>query len=397
MNTLKNYKQLTHQYFSFKLLVSSTDLIVWSYYTILLFRETNSFSVIAFENLIFFISLWVGSIIASFYIDRLGYLRSYKVSFFMGLITLILLLVLNKNLGSLYILFAIFRGLAQGFYWSVEHAINLKEFQGLSRERAIYTAQSFIQILKIVVPIVVGAIIIYFGGYSAIFFIGIGVNLIALCIPFNYNKKPASRIHIEEITSILKSPYLKTYALYTGYFSGIASLYGVFFTIIPFILLGNEFNVGVLSSLIGICVALIALWERRISSKNKIRGGYIGYTIYILATIVLTVVWTVPILIMRTLLVSFSTVLGDSAFQDLNYKVREKILGSSKKESATEMNLITETIILISRIFALTIFILIISTIEDPTNTIRLIAGLLCSYPLISFVGYVRLNKKINH
>lgn len=396
-NALKNHAQLLSQFITFKTVMILTNLIVWSYYYILLFEETGSFSILLLENLIYLIGLGIGFFICTFFIDRTGYLASFKFSAILQAISMLLILAYIHDLATLFPLFAVIRGLGHGWYWPIEHLFNLKELHGAGRGRLISLMESLNLMLQIVVPILAGALISFTNGYQMTFAVGGIIYLATLFLPFDYNQKSNSRISSKEITAILKMKNFIPFALLSFLMAGSMSLFNVMWLIIPYLLLKEEFSVGVLGSIVGLIAALTAWMDSKFSFKTRLNLGYFGFVIYTVFTFLMGLMWSIPFLVFRSMAVAFTNSVGTPARADLDYRIREKILKDYKNESALEMNMIVEIIYTLARIVFLTAFILIFSaedTMAQSEEKLKVLVILFSPIMLFVYGGFVWLNAK---
>ncbi|MCA9386759.1 MFS transporter [Candidatus Dojkabacteria bacterium] len=396
--TLKKHKQLLNQFITFRTAMVLTNLIVWSYYYILLFQETGSIFTLMLEYMIFMLGLYVGFVICTFFLDRVGYLFSFRFSSLLQALSMFLILAYINDLAVLFPLFAIIRGIGHGWYWPIEHSFNLKEMQSKERGQVISLMEGINLLLQIAIPALAGALISFSGGYQMTFLVGGIIYLVTIFIPFNYNQRAVSKISAYEISSILQNKHFIPFAFISFVMTGVMSLYGVLWLIIPYILLKEEFGVGILASIVGLVAAITAWMDSKYSLKTRIQLGYIGFFIYSFSTFLMAVVWTVPFLVLRSMALAFTNSVGTPARSDLDYRIREKILKDFKNESTLEMNLIVESIYAFSRIVFLTIFILIFGSIQDMSiaeEQIRLLVMIFAPIMFFVYGGFVWLYKKV--
>lgn len=397
---LRNHKQIINQFILFKLTHILIGIVIWGYYYILLFRETGSLQVILTDSLIYGVSLTVGFITMSFYIDKLGYLNAFRVSSLLHALSLFLVYLFLPELGSLYLVFAIVRGFSHGLFWPIDHAIKLKEIHGPARGKMFSIVESIALLMRMVVPVLAGALITLSDGYELSFLLGTGIALSSIFIPFTHNKKTRSQITSSEIVRILNRKYFNSFAFLTILHASTEILLSVSFTLIPFILLGKEFDVGALTSVVGFVAVLAAWFDSNFSFKSRLRLGYLGYTVYVILTMILSLAWSIPILVIRSLGISFTQSVGTPVKLEIDYKIRDKILGDFEDESALEFNLITEILTLIGRVVALGSVIVVIgylnhTGITSVESLLRILIFVFAPFTLIHFLAIDILNRKI--
>ncbi|MDQ7021019.1 MAG: MFS transporter [Candidatus Dojkabacteria bacterium] len=341
-------------------------------------------------------SLWAAFTIFTFIIDKNGYLKSYRLSFIIQAIAFGAVFIFLDQIEELYIIFAILVGFGRGTFWPIYHGASLKEFQGIRRGKLIDINESIIQILSILLPIMAGAVIGFSNqGLRIIILIYISIILTAVLYPWKYNKKPRNKIRSSEITAIFKKKHFKRYFWIMFFEAGVSRFMGSLFLVIPYILIGNEFGVGGLATLTGIVAAVGSFSERNLDIKYKTPIAYFVYILSGIGTLLLGIIWTVPMLAIRSLIVNLRSSLGSTLYAELNYKVKEKLLGDFKDESALEMNLIDETIAMLGRVFALILSYFFITEVKDIEIVLKSGLIIFAFYPLLSFTLSKKLNDKL--
>jgi hypothetical protein len=296
------------------------------------------------------------------------------------------------DLAVLFPFFAIIRGFSRGVYWPADNAYTLKEMHGMDRGRVISILQSMALILNIIIPVLVGALITFSEDYRYVFILGAVLFFSSIVIPFSYSKKTRSSIRTKEIQYIFKRPHFNKFALTSATYAGFLSIFEILFLIVPFLLLEEEFSVGILGSVIGVAAALTAWLDSKTTLKQRIQLGFAGYIIYASTTMILGLIWTVPVLFMRSVGLAFTNSVGSPARDDLDFRVRENILGSYNDESALEMNIVVELVYLLGRIFCIGTCIVLFSIHE--MDLVRILLIVCPPIFLLSYTAYVYLLNK---
>jgi hypothetical protein len=290
----------------------------------------------------------------------------------------------------MYVFFAVFLGFPRGVYWATHHYFNLKELHGFSREVVINISQGIKLLLSILLPILAGSLITLRGDYKLIFFLSIIVYFFAAVFPFRFNKVPHSKLTMGEVVKITKKKCFDKYALLTMLITIFNTIFTLLFSIIPFLLIGEELGVGALASFVGIVAAFISIFECKISYRNRVKIGFLGYFLLGLVNVILSAIWSLPSLFLRSIGVTLSTATSDTIENAIDYETRELILGNFKNESALEMNLINETLHFIARVVTLTVLYLVVSRVEDVIQLIRTLIILLAFGRFILFLFQVK-------
>lgn len=394
---MKNTMQvLLKQFYWFRALFIFIGFFELSFYSILLYRATNSFAVLGIDKAIFAVAIWTGFAFGSYLIHKIGYVASFRVGFALLSITTSALVLLLPQIDLSYPLIAILSGSGRGILWSVIHLYTLKEFSRNQRGKVFSSIVSLELILGIIMPVIIGALITYNGGYTTIYLIGAVLYFITAILPFQYNKIPKSKIRLSEFLFIARQKHFNTFSIYKLIDSGFNSLFGLLFSIIPFLFLHSEFNVGVLSSFIAVIAAVLALVQRNITFKRKITWGYIGTYISSLGTLLLSTIWTFPMLVIERLMDKVGVSLYGPVGSDVDMRTRNRFHKRFVDESAIEMNMTIETIYLLGRVIGTTIFVIIVQmTSHNALSIVKIIVGVIALWKLTSYVWMVSLYKKL--
>jgi hypothetical protein len=400
MTDIFKKNQITNELVTFRVIWGLISIISWSFYPILLYQQTGSISVILVESLIFFINVWVGYVISSFTVDRIGYLSSYRLAYFFNAVTFGLLILLFNEIATLYFIIGIVRGISAGFFWSDINLNLLKEFSDTDRGSTINLYRGIDIMLRIVLPVLTGSLLFYTGEYRLLFLICLVISLIAIILPFDYNKKGRSKITTGEITKILRNKRFPGFALIRMAHAGSKGLDTILMLIIPFLILESEFEVGALYSVIAFIAAILSFIQRKQSDSSRIKLGYIGVLVHNLFTVLFSFFWNSFFLGIRSIATVFGSATFDPTGTNLDLELREEILADDIEASSPEMNIIVETIYLIGRLFfygSAIIALQLITNIEQTEDILRIILPLVSvTFTLVYFIYVRRFNRIIN-
>jgi hypothetical protein len=225
------------------------------------------------------------------------------------------------------------------------------------------------------------------------------ISLIAIILPFKYNKKGKSKITAGEITKILKNKSFPRFALVRIAHAGSSGLDTILMLIIPFLILESEFEVGILYSIIAVIAVVLSFVQRKKSELTRIKFGYLGLLVHNFFTLIFAFFWNGFFLGIR----SVATVFGRSTFEptraSLDLELRENLLGSDLDASSPEMNIVVETIYLIGRgiFYSIAIIALqMITNIEQSENILRVILPIVSITMTIVYFVFVRRFKGIS-
>lgn len=387
MNVFRSKQNpLLKEFVFFKTTFVLSNLVMWSFYQILLFKVTNDLSIIILEYLFFYISIWVFFIVGTLVLDKAGYLFAMRFMYSMSMIPIVAMLLLIDQIDQNFILLAVLRAIPHGLYWAVHHTFYIKELHKYNRGSFINVQKSLELVLSIVVPITIGSLITLDQTYTSLYLLGFFLHLISFLIPWKYNKYSNKNLNLFKLFKLCKSKSFIFQGVIFLFDSGIQSLFVAIFAIVPFLLIGNEFGVGSFISLIGIISALVSYLENNKAFKLRYRLGLLGYFIRSIFNVVFAVLWNLPILFIRNAIVVFSSSTSDTILEEIQTNAKENILHNYKNEAIEELNIALETIQLIGRIAALgTVYYLV--KIYDPVTIFRVIIIVFSFYKLITLMG----------
>jgi MFS family permease len=336
----------------------------------------------------------VGIVLGSFTFDRVGYLRLFRLSFLLNAAAAFIFFLYLDNIAEVFVALAVVRGIPEGLYWAGHHAFYLKEVRGSARGSFLNIMTSIILLLSIIVPVLSGALISLRNDYDLIFILASAIYLLAAFFPWKYNKIPRSKLTMAEIIRITKLPKFSWIGQMSIFQSMVAAIFTVIFSIIPFILIRDEFGVGAFISIIAFFSAIFTFAERNMKEKIKTTIGMFGYILYAIFTVFFAVVWTIPALGIRSIAVIFSDGISTPVLDDINIRNKEKFLGDFKNESTLELNLVIETIFMITRVITLSIMFFIFQSSElDQIVIIRVLLIIFAGWKLIQLI-WVRMMAK---
>lgn len=398
MTLKEKQKQLQLQYLSFRITQGASDLFVYAFYSILLYRQTGSLITVFNDKLIYHVALFIGYVLGSFVIDRIGYLKAYKYSMISMGIALTLVVLNISNLQAVYVLLAIVWGIPRGAIWSIHNSFALKEIHKSKRAELINIRNGIIVALGVVIPALAGFIITEFGGYKAVFSIGALLYFLTALIPWSYNKVPRSKLTSKEIIQITKRRHFP-FLIFELFFSDfVYTFHWIFAFIVPFLILGDELSVGLFFSIVGIIEVFVLITKRKVNLNKKIQSGFLFFIPSSFINLFFVIVWTPLSLAIRNIFVHFSEAIGFSIWEDLDYRCRELLLGKSARESTLELNLLIETAFLFSRTLSIGLIVILFSTLDsDPIMIIRIVWGVIGFGYIFSYWMNVVLRKRLNH
>ncbi len=386
----KNHLQLVYQFITFKTGLLISEILVWSFYYITLYQITGKLYVLMIDAVLWFAGIWIGFLIATMYVDKIGYLLTYRISFIAQAAVFIFVTLSLNEIAVIYPIIALIRGISRGFAFAPHHSIGLREIQGNERSSTILLSGSIDQVLSIILPVLAGSLLTVTNDFRSLTLLCIAVYIVLIFAPFRYNKQPRTKLRFSEISKILRKKYIKRFVFLHLIISIESTLFFALFLIIPYLLIQNEFQVGVLLGFIGLFAAAAGLYERVLEDKSRVLNGYWVSIIYSALTAALALVWSIPLLVARSIALAFNKTLVDTVKADCDYKIRENLLAEDSTESGLEMNVLIETTYLVGRVTGFMFLVVLLVTFEGNEEAV-VRAFLLIAAPF-SIITYTALN-----
>ncbi len=340
------------QYLFFRLLFDVANVVTWTYYIILLLRASNNSVAVVFLNAGGYnTGIILGSFLASFFLSKLGYARSFRLSNFLLVICTILTLATLPNILTFHILLAVLRGIAKAFYFVPSNMYNLKEVRGAKRSSFLNLTISIDYIIGIALPVVVGGSIVAYG-YTWIFVVGIMLYLVGSLYRWGGNKIPHDVLNFAQLRPLMRRRGFKRWSISVVFMEFFNELQVDALSIIPFLFLGNEFSVGLLLSGLGFVAAIMTFLHRKDKFKRKLNMGYFGASVIGISNLLFGIIWTLPSMILRGTAVTVGGAFNDPATQEYSYRNKELVLGTYMGEATVEVDLYLEVLYYIARLSA---------------------------------------------
>lgn len=346
----KHKQEFSRQFYFFQTVFIITGTICWSYFIYLLIRSSNNDYRVIFLNFgAVAIGQLLGLIISALFLGRLGYLKTFRIHNIILFIVTVLTLLSLPHLTQVYIILALLRGFGYGFFWLANNVYSQREIFGLRRGRLLSILNATGVILGIVLPILAGATI-SFAGYPWIFIIAAAVYLIGIIYPWKYNKVPKDTFRPAELKNFYRKPQFKQWSVFVILNEMSSDQRMIIITALPFLFIGNEFDIGILTSGLGLLAALLIIMHRNDEIRKKIHFGYTGAYLVALSTTFLSFVWNLPAFVFRSIVANFGFAYYSPVETDLGFRVKESVMGEFTQESANEMQVYVETLLTIARV-----------------------------------------------
>ncbi len=363
------------------------------YYGIFLYKNTFSLSVLAMDGLLGGLGGWLGYILGVVIIRRFGYGFCLRAAFgIMAAVSFFTALVAG-SIADWFMILAVLKALPVGMYAAAVDAIMLREVASGSRDGFLQIKLAFEFLAGIMLPSIVGALISQAHGYELAFILSGLIYVVALCVPVKL-PKPDVSLNLREIANTFKRPFYKRHAANRTVAAGFNQLNGFVLMIIPFLMLQDELKVGLLTSGIACLAGIVSLLVRKIRPRQKLKFGYVAYTVRGLASMLFISFWSAHVLVIWQLVNKLATPLHDPLQQSLDIHNDSLIMGENLQKKALHINLLNNTLFLIGTTFAYGVFYLLTKTAPGQQQLIlQLLIMSFASWRFINLTLSVRINE----
>lgn len=391
-NKIKKLKLINEFYF-FRIVFQISTYFMYTFYLILLYKQSNDIRILVIDSIIFYVGMWVGFIFGSFAIQRVGYVHTFRLAYFFSAMAGLAIAISIPQITLLFPLLTLFRGFGRGIFWPVNHIYTVKEFNETERGSIISIVTSTNLLLDIVFPLLVGSLIASTGDYSLVYVIGSTILLTALFLRFGYNKRPNASITSGEITNILKDRLFTKFGILTILNELFMIMYVLTMLVLPFIITRSEGDVGAILSIVNLVAAITAFSQRKKKVRKNIGFAKFGYVFGILGALILFTMWNTLGIAISMIFFILAISLSAPLEEKLVIYVKGKILDKQKNQSTIELNMIMETLYLIGRLIGLTIFLLAFSISSNIENVFRIFVFIISIWSCINIYTLIKIAK----
>ena len=352
----------------------------------LVYRVTGTLESIVFSHAVYFFWMIFGYVL--FYTFKLKVKVStlFRWSIFSKIILSLYVMFFYSRITSLGLLIPLFaiRGAGVALFAIGYHISFLDGFKDKQRDKFALVFYSIYTLLPVFLPILGGYIInniavSYFpvntflpNGYFPLFLFGAILGLVMLVFSPNVNLTGDFKGGIKKPIKFLfnkKLKYIRNYLMFSSY---TLAMKGVIYGLLGFLILTNEFNLGVFSSVIALVGSIYFLVVNKIEKKyhvHRIKFFALGVLGDVVTQIVLFINTTFIGLLVRsistTLLSPLKNVFGDNI-------IRHKYDAYSEEFEVTKSTFILfqELSYFIGRVFAFSTVLLFIAFVTRDVYTV---------------------------
>ncbi|MCL2570749.1 MAG: hypothetical protein FWE16_06155 [Firmicutes bacterium] len=206
-----------------------------------------------------------------------------RLSVFLVFVLLVLLLVFDSKLSSLYILFGFLWGLAEGFYWGAHQYLKAK---GVKREAAAGFVSASIVILmlvKLIFPVTLGLLIdrtTFMVAISITMFFGFLMIVFSFLVAVERENGSSTRLSIKKylVAARERGAHRETMVIFLiAFLKSFIHASTLLLPVIIILALDTNFSLGILTTIFGVTSVLAILAYQKFGFKHFWMFGIIMF------------------------------------------------------------------------------------------------------------------------
>jgi YQGE family putative transporter len=276
---------------------TAANLLAGTFLSIFLWRASQNLTPIAVYSGLSALMIPLAFISNGLLWRGIGAGASIRFGLFGNGFVYLLVLLMGNNAPNAVVLLGLLRGIAEGFYWSGFHLVSYDTTSDGDRDRYFGAQATATWLLTAVLPPAAGAIIVVgsrtgggpYRGYELVFALAAVVLMAAMVLAGRLPSAARERLSVSRVATLVRrNPdwLWVTCARLTDGFTG--SLLGLVLTILTFLVLKNEQQVGNFNGIMGLLGVGISLaLATFMKPQHRTLCALVGGTMLVLSTLLL--------------------------------------------------------------------------------------------------------------
>lgn len=319
-----------------------------TFYMTTVFKESGEVKEVVLNIIVTLLTIYVGFLLGSIFLKRLGAEVNLKLSFVMYLITGIVGVYLSQLGIVSFLLISSIRGISEGFYWVSANFVELVGVPHDSRSKIYSIFQSSYGVFTLVAPVILGYLLTTFNTFLPIYVIFCLFWIVGLLIPFNFKVNNKISFSFLKFQQILRHPQIVSYTILKFMQSTMWMLDWFTYALIPYLVLGSEFNMGILLTVSALVQIAVSFFTRNLAVKNKSEWGGGLIAVSGVFTALFAFNFTTFFLYLSNIVSNITGSVATPAEFDLGMRATNKI--EEGKDIGNELNLYQESVFTVARI-----------------------------------------------
>jgi MFS transporter, YQGE family, putative transporter len=275
---------------------TAANLLAGTFLSIFLWRASHDLTPIAIYSGLSALMIPLAFVANGLLWRGMGAGASIRLGLFGNGFVYLLVLVLGNGAPQWVILLGLLRGIAEGFYWSGFHLVSYDTTSDGDRDRYFGAQATATWLLTALLPPAAGAVIVAgsklgggpYQGYELIFALACVLLMAAMVLAGRLPSAARERLSVRRVAALVRrNPDWQwvTFARLTDGFTG--SLLGLVLTILTYLMLKNEQQVGNFNGLMGLLGVGISLGLATfMKPQHRTACALVGGTMLVLSTLV---------------------------------------------------------------------------------------------------------------
>ena len=275
---------------------NASNLLAGTFLSIFLWRASHDLAPIAVYSGLSALMIPIMFVANGLALRRMGAGASIRLGLFGNGLSYLLILLLGNDAPHWVVLLGLFRGMSEGFYWSGFHLVTYDTTSDRDRDRYFGAQATASLMLTATLPPMAGAIIAMGTnvggtdrGYQLVFALSSIVLMAAMVLAGRLPSSARPRLALHRVATLARrNPDWRwvTWARLADGFTG--SLMGLVLTILMFLVLKNEQQVGNFNGLMGLLGVVISLaLAAFMKPQRRIACALVGGSLLVLSTFLL--------------------------------------------------------------------------------------------------------------
>ena len=275
---------------------NASNLLAGTFLSIFLWRASHDLAPIAVYSGLSALMIPIMFVANGLALRRMGAGASIRLGLFGNGLSYLLILLLGNDAPHWVVLLGLFRGMSEGFYWSGFHLVTYDTTSDRDRDRYFGAQATTSLMLTATLPPMAGAIIAMGTnvggtdrGYQLVFALSSIVLMAAMVLAGRLPSSARPRLALHRVATLARrNPDWRwvTWARLADGFTG--SLMGLVLTILMFLVLKNEQQVGNFNGLMGLLGVVISLaLAAFMKPQRRIACALVGGSLLVLSTFLL--------------------------------------------------------------------------------------------------------------
>ncbi|WKZ23674.1 MAG: hypothetical protein QY312_02820 [Candidatus Dojkabacteria bacterium] len=355
-----------------------------TFYMTYVFKESGDVRQVVYNILITLVTIFLGFILGSIFLSKVGVEKNLRLSFLLFIVTGLVGTYL-AGIGQVsFLLISVIRGIAEGFYWASANLIELSGLPHASRSKFYSISTAVNGVFSIVIPISLGYLLLQMNSLLPSFALFSVVCLLAALFPFRFDISDKARLRRHKFRIILKHPKIVFFSINKIVLAAMWMLSWLLWSILPFVILGDEFGMGIfltISSLLGV---IIAYFTRSMTIEKKTKYAWPMFLLSAFAYALLLIDFSPAVLYFQSILLALTSSLVYPVEQDLAVRMSNVI--DAENEKGVEMNLFNEVLYTSARLLIGAVVLLFIFSGADTEVTLRFIVVVFVLLQITNFL-----------